>query len=1170
MSHQPIEHGENNTTHSDDDHSRSSLEGLREHYETSSAYNPNTGQYYTNNNHNDEEYTHHQQPIHHHHEDDEIHLNTAENVIRQPNNKRKVSKSIIGCLCTCCCCLPIGITILIVVYLLGLLLIAPEMTQNYSKLISESTGSGVTSETTSDFIKNIKKGLITENGLSYVLMQNSFKPKRFSALLQVFTGSLNEEDGELGISHMVEHMAFDNSKEYKGRGGVWQKIENTPLGNFNAWTDFRSTVYMLNDVKVSNIEDAMSIFYNQVQGAEFIQEYFDVERGAVLGEERKGNSSYYFALLKTLENHSGDSFRVGKRFPIGTADAIRSWTVADLKKYYDKWYVLSNMRLLIVGDANLNDLETSVKKFWSTKVTTIAPVPQQKEVGVPKPYQPILYIDEIEDFDAMTFALVASSPYEGYPRNSNYYRKETSDMMFYYYYTAIATGRYLLTYGDAYDMRLAGSYITNDYGFASKLFVWAILTPGAPEQSTFREDYKIAIEEMKRMADEDLNPAVLIALSFYLNALYSQGTYYANTQDSSELVQRLIGNEDPKYDFLNIHDELSAYSPYFGFSFALYSHTEMVKANAQFFVQSLSDIINENKPVLYPHIKRSNQVSSSIIMGKTNSPSSVPKPNKQTIIDHMKKILNQPISAVDASLGAVSQLGSLSSLLISSLPTLEDPPKLASSTAKVDYTNDKLGVIVYKLSNGLRVNIKKMNSKRKGSSLIEVVALGGKSTANNELKGACEFINEGIIGGSRYYNNKKEYFYSETRGVLPTITCSSDYISISTTLSAQCINYPKWMEDLTCQVTTMDYTSKLKALRLAIHPIYTSDVKEKVLEQYKKLDDLTFSLDLLTRLRGEIVERGVRKAFGNEHRVYTADSLKNVNPALTQYWVSQHFSLWKDGERDINRFEINLVGDFDTNNIIKQLDLWFGTIERETKPALKDIIGFDIYSKQHESNFKISFPIIQNFTDANYQCEVLSRAPDRAFIASVIPSIGVGPSQPSFSKMIFYNELLRAYAFDVIRSQHGFSYFAVVSSKPYILMDKFALSYIFYLAGTYPEPIGDDYVNIKASLNAFTKSMGQDIPETFFNNIKSSTASAIESELENEDIWFEFIRGVSLTSPSTYSSNFIRKEDDIDILSYIQNAKYDEFKAIFKEATQFMGREISAVLLTSKQVNNEC
>jgi zinc protease len=79
----------------------------------------------------------------------------------------------------------------------------------------------------------------------------------------------------------------------------------------------------------------------------------DVEKGAVLGEDRMRKSSMTNAVLKMLQNHAGGSWSIGTRFPIGKDPIIRSWTSQDVENYRNKWYHPKQMVLYVVGDIDL-------------------------------------------------------------------------------------------------------------------------------------------------------------------------------------------------------------------------------------------------------------------------------------------------------------------------------------------------------------------------------------------------------------------------------------------------------------------------------------------------------------------------------------------------------------------------------------------------------------------------------------------------------------------------------------------------------------------------------------------------------------------------------------------------------------------------------------------------
>ena len=47
-----------------------------------------------------------------------------------------------------------------------------------------------------------------ENGLTYWVRSHATPPGKITLWMRVGTGSLNEEDGQEGLAHYLEHMAF--------------------------------------------------------------------------------------------------------------------------------------------------------------------------------------------------------------------------------------------------------------------------------------------------------------------------------------------------------------------------------------------------------------------------------------------------------------------------------------------------------------------------------------------------------------------------------------------------------------------------------------------------------------------------------------------------------------------------------------------------------------------------------------------------------------------------------------------------------------------------------------------------------------------------------------------------------------------------------------------------
>ncbi|MQL73151.1 hypothetical protein Taro_005482 [Colocasia esculenta] len=74
-----------------------------------------------------------------------------------------------------------------------------------------------------------------KNGLRYLILPNKVPANRFEAHMEVHVGSIDEDDDEQGIAHMIEHVAFLGSKKR-------EKLLGTGARS-NAYTDFHHTVF---------------------------------------------------------------------------------------------------------------------------------------------------------------------------------------------------------------------------------------------------------------------------------------------------------------------------------------------------------------------------------------------------------------------------------------------------------------------------------------------------------------------------------------------------------------------------------------------------------------------------------------------------------------------------------------------------------------------------------------------------------------------------------------------------------------------------------------------------------------------------------------------------------------------------------------------------------------
>src|SRR6185369_14713370 len=69
----------------------------------------------------------------------------------------------------------------------------------------------------------IKTGTLP-NGLKFYVRRNARPEKRVSLRLAIKAGSIQESDDQLGLAHLIEHMAFNGSEHFKS-GEVFSYFE---------------------------------------------------------------------------------------------------------------------------------------------------------------------------------------------------------------------------------------------------------------------------------------------------------------------------------------------------------------------------------------------------------------------------------------------------------------------------------------------------------------------------------------------------------------------------------------------------------------------------------------------------------------------------------------------------------------------------------------------------------------------------------------------------------------------------------------------------------------------------------------------------------------------------------------------------------------------------------
>ncbi|MBT33056.1 MAG: peptidase M16, partial [Thalassobius sp.] len=125
----------------------------------------------------------------------------------------------------------------------------------------------------------VKTGKLS-NGITYFIRKNSKPENKVELRLVVNTGSMLENEKQLGLAHFVEHMAFNGTKNFaKNELVSYLQSVGVKFGaHLNAYTSFDETVYMLNIPTADTVVDkGMQILEDWAHNISFEDDEIDKE-----------------------------------------------------------------------------------------------------------------------------------------------------------------------------------------------------------------------------------------------------------------------------------------------------------------------------------------------------------------------------------------------------------------------------------------------------------------------------------------------------------------------------------------------------------------------------------------------------------------------------------------------------------------------------------------------------------------------------------------------------------------------------------------------------------------------------------------------------------------------------------------------------------------------------
>ncbi|MDD7886261.1 pitrilysin family protein [Flavivirga sp. 57AJ16] len=240
---------------------------------------------------------------------------------------------------------------------------------------------------------SITKGVLP-NGMTYYIKSTNVVKDAASYYIIQNVGSILENDDQQGLAHFLEHMAFNGTKNFPGKGilNTLQKHGAVFGKDINAYTSFDETVYNLSNIPTKDglIDTCLTVLKDWSNYLLLTDEEIDAERGVIKEEWRtrqNGQMRLYKTSLPIEFNHS----KYANRLPIGLMSIVENFEYKALRDFYHDWYRTDLQAIAVIGDIDVDEVEKKIIE----KFSEIPAIENQRE----------RFVVDIPDNDEMLYSL---------------------------------------------------------------------------------------------------------------------------------------------------------------------------------------------------------------------------------------------------------------------------------------------------------------------------------------------------------------------------------------------------------------------------------------------------------------------------------------------------------------------------------------------------------------------------------------------------------------------------------------------------------------------------------------------------------------------------------------------------------------------------------------------
>lgn len=212
----------------------------------------------------------------------------------------------------------------------------------------------------------VVKGVLP-NGLTYYILQNDAPKGKVNFYLMQDVGAILEDDNQNGLAHFLEHMAFNGTTNFPENTIMAEFSAKGLKSSINAHTYMDKTIYHFTDIPTNDVaftDKCLLILYDWCNSLTLSQEKIDSERLVIL-EEKRTRNDLNFRIKEASDPLTFNNSKYAQRNIIGTEDILKNFKRDELVNFYHKWYRADLQAIVVIGDVDVFQTETKIKRLFS-------------------------------------------------------------------------------------------------------------------------------------------------------------------------------------------------------------------------------------------------------------------------------------------------------------------------------------------------------------------------------------------------------------------------------------------------------------------------------------------------------------------------------------------------------------------------------------------------------------------------------------------------------------------------------------------------------------------------------------------------------------------------------------------------------------------------------------